>query len=135
MLTYDFINSTKTSSELVLNWEKKQFPVKIEFDVDKIVMENAAAELKSAKGFNWQAYASAANYAVQNKTNYDQALKWADQAVTMNNSFPTLSVKSNVLKGMGKTEEADKIMNDAIAICYRKRIELLWISINEQWPG
>jgi tetratricopeptide (TPR) repeat protein len=116
MLTYDFINSTKTSSELVLNWEKKQFPVKIEFDVDKIVMENAAAELKSAKGFNWQSYASAANYAVQNKTNYDQALKWADQAVTMNNSFPTLSAKSNVLKGMGKTEEADKIMNDAIAI-------------------
>src|ERR1043165_9678767 len=31
MLTYDFINSTRTSSELVLNWEKKQFPVKIEF--------------------------------------------------------------------------------------------------------
>lgn len=116
MLTYDFVNSTKTSAELVLNWEKKQFPVKIEFDVDKIVMANAAAELKSAKGFGWQAYASAANYAVQNKTNYEQALKWADQAVTINNSFATLSVKSNVLKGMGKTEEADKIMNDAIPL-------------------
>ncbi len=31
MLTYDFINLTKNSAELVLNWEKKQFPVKIEF--------------------------------------------------------------------------------------------------------
>ena len=38
----------------------------------------------------------------QNKTNYDQALKWADQAVTINNSFTTLSVKSNVLRGMGQ---------------------------------
>jgi tetratricopeptide (TPR) repeat protein len=116
MLTYDFINSTKNSSELVLSWEKKQFPVKIEYDVDKIVMANAAAELKSAKGFGWQAYTSAANYAAQNKTDYDQALKWADQAVTMNKSFATLNVKSNVLKGMGKTEEADKLVNDAIAI-------------------
>ena len=52
MLTYDFINDTKTSSELVLDWEKKQFPVKIEFDVDKIVMANAAEELKGPVGFN-----------------------------------------------------------------------------------
>jgi len=116
MLTYDFISSTKNSSELVLNWEKKQFPVKIEFDVDKIVMANAEKELKGQKGFGWQSYASAANYAAQNKTNYEQALKWADQAVAINNSFPTLNVKANVLRAMGKTEEADKMVNDAIGI-------------------
>jgi hypothetical protein len=116
MLTYDFINNTKTSSELVLNWEKKQFPVKIEFDVDKIVMNNAVEELKGTTGFGWQGYASAANYALQNKTNYDQALKWIDQAIAANKSFSTLSIKSNLLKATGKTEEADKIMNDAIAI-------------------
>jgi len=116
MLTYDFINDTKTSSELVLNWEKKQFPVKIEFDVDNIVLANAAEELKGPVGFGWQGFASAANYAVQNTKNYDQALKWIDQAVAINKSFPTLNVKSNILKAMGKTEEADKIMNDAIAI-------------------
>ena len=124
MLTYDFINSTKTSSELVLNWEKKQFPVKIEFDVDKIVMANAVEELKNTTGFGWQGYASAANYAVQNKTNYDQALKWADQAVTMNKSFATLTTKSNVLRGMGKTEEADKIMNDAITMSTENELNL-----------
>ncbi len=37
-LTYDFINLTKNTAELVLNWEKKQFPVSIEFAVDDIVM-------------------------------------------------------------------------------------------------
>jgi len=116
MLTYDFISSTKNSSELILNWEKKQFPVKIEFDVDKIVMANAEKELKGQKGFGWQAYASAANYAAQNKNNYEQALKWADQAVAINNSFTTLNVKANVLRAMGKTEEADKMVNDAIGI-------------------
>lgn len=116
MLTYDFINNTKNSSELVLNWEKKQFPVKIEFDVDKIVMNNAVEELKGPTGFGWQGYASAANYALQNKTNYEQAVKWIDQAITINKSFATLSVKSNLLRAMGKTDEADKTMNDAIAI-------------------
>jgi len=124
MLTYDFINSTKNSSELVLNWEKRQFPVKIEFDVDKIVMANAEAELKSAKGFGWQAYVSAANYAVQNKINYEQALKWADQAITINNSFATLNTKSNVLRAMGKTEEAEKVVNDSIPISTENELNL-----------
>jgi TolA-binding protein len=124
MLTYDFINNTKNSSELVLNWEKKQFPVKIEFAVDDIVLANAAEELKGPKGFNWQGYASAANYALQNKTNYEQALKWIDQAIAQNNAFSTLSIKSNLLKAMGKAEEADKIMNDAIAVSTENELNL-----------
>jgi hypothetical protein len=116
MLTYDFLNSTKNSSELVLNWEKKQIPIKIEFAVDDIVLANATEELKGPTGFNWQGFASAANYSLQNKTNYEQGLKWIDQAIAQNNAFATLSVKSNLLKAMGKTEEADKIMNDALAV-------------------
>ncbi len=124
MLTYDFINNTKNSSELVLNWEKKQFPVKIEFDVDKIVIDNAAEELKGPTGFSWQGYASAANYALQNKINYDQALMWVDKAIAMNNSFATLSIKSNLLKATGKNEEADKTMNDAIAIASENELNI-----------
>lgn len=116
MLTYDFINNTKTSSELVLNWEKKQFPVKIEFDVDKIVMDNAAAELKGATGFNDIGFRSAAFYALQNNVDLDEGLKWADQAIAQNNSFTNLSLKSAILKKMGKTDEADKVMETAIPI-------------------
>ena len=48
-------------------------------------MANAAEELKGPIGFNWQGFASAANYALQNKTNYEQALKWIDQAIAQNN--------------------------------------------------
>ncbi len=113
MLTYDFINNTKTSSELVLDWEKKQFPVKIEFDVDKIVMTNAAEELKGAVGFNSIGFSSAANYALQNKVNLEQGIKWIDQAIAQNGNFNNLATKSNILKEMGKTAEADKIMSDA----------------------
>jgi hypothetical protein len=116
LLTYDFINATGTSADLVLNWEKKQFPVKVEFAVDDIVMANATEELKGPVGFNWQGYASAANYAVQNKTNLGQALTWIDQAITQNRSFATLSVKSSLLATQGQTAEADKLMAEAIPI-------------------
>jgi hypothetical protein len=116
LLTYDFINTSKTAAELVLNWEKKQLPVKIEFDVDKIVIANATEELKGPVGFNWQGFASAANYALQNKIDEEQALKWIDQAITQNKNFATLNIKSGLLKQTGKTEEAEKMMTEAIAI-------------------
>ena len=114
LLTYDFINMTKNSAELVLNWEQKQFPVKIEFAVDDIVMENAAAELKGQTGFTWIGFNSAAIYSLQNKTNLEQGLKWIDQAIAQNNSFATQSTKSNILAAMGKNEEAEKIMKEAL---------------------
>ena len=116
MLTYDFDEITHNSAELVLNWEKKQFPVKIEFAVDDIVMANATEELKGPVGFSWQGYASAAAYALQNKVNLEQASRWADVAVQQNNSFATLNLKSGILKEMGKTEEAEKTMKEAMSI-------------------
>jgi hypothetical protein len=118
LLTYDFMNLTKNSAELVLNWEKLQFPVKIEFAVDDIVMANAAEELKGPIGFNWAGYSSAAGYALQNKltANYDRALTWADQAIGINANFTDLSIKSGLLKEMGKAAEAETIMKDAVGV-------------------
>ena len=116
LLTYDFNNLTKNSGELVLNWEKKQFPVKIEFDVDNIVMANAVEELKGATGFTAQGFTSAANYALQNETNYEQAIKWIDKAIVQNRSFTTLRIKADLLKKMNQVEEGNKIMNEALAI-------------------
>ena len=111
-LTYDFINISKNAAQLALNWEKKQFPVKIEFDVDGIVMANAIEELKGPVGFNWRGFMSAANYSLQNKVNLEQGLQWINTAVAQNNSFATLSVKSGILKEMGKTMSG---MRQAIA--------------------
>jgi len=116
MLTYEFINASKNNVELVLNWEKKQFPVKIEFDVDGIVMANATQELMGVNGFTWQGYNSAANYAAANKINLEQAAKWSDQAINISRSFQTLQVKANIVRQAGKAEDADKLMKDAIAL-------------------
>ena len=115
LLTYDFSHLTKSTAELDLNWEKKQFPVKIEFDVDRIVIQNAAEELKGQIGFNWQNFATAAAYSMQNKIDMEQGMKWADQAIAQSNAFQPKMVKSGLLKQMGKTAEAEKIISDAIA--------------------
>jgi tetratricopeptide (TPR) repeat protein len=114
-LTYDFMNLAKNSGELVLNWEKKQFPVKIEFAVDEIVMANAEQELKGPVGFSPQGFTSAAQYALQNNVNQEKALRWIDQAIAQNNVFATKRVKAGLLLQTGKKDEADKLLKDAMA--------------------
>ena len=115
-LTYDFLNPTKTSAELVLNWEKKQFPVMIELATDDIVMANAEQELKGAMGFTWQGYSSAANYSLQNKVNPALGLTWAERAVAINKNFATLNTQAGLMRLSGKTQEADKIQAEALTM-------------------
>lgn len=114
-LTYDFINLQKNSGELVLNWEKKQLPVKIEFAVDEIVMANAEQELKGPIGFTPQGFTSAANYALQNNVNHEKALRWIDQAIAQNNVFATKRIKAGLLRQTGKRDEAEKLIKEAMA--------------------
>jgi predicted negative regulator of RcsB-dependent stress response len=115
-LIYTIEPLNKNSAELQLTWEKKQFPVKIEFAVDDIVMANAEEELKNTTGFGWQGYTSAANYALANKINNAQALKWIDQAIVFNPNFADMSVKAALLDQAGNHPESEKIMKDATAI-------------------
>jgi tetratricopeptide (TPR) repeat protein len=113
-LTYGFINLDRTSGELVLSWEKKQFPVKFEFAVDDIVMANAREELKGPAGFSPQGFTSAANYALHNNVNHEEAMRWIDQAITQNNTFGTKRIKAGLLRQTGKTAEADKLLKEAM---------------------
>lgn len=114
LLTFDFINLTKNTAELVLNWEKKQFPVSIEFAVDEIVMANAEQELKGPVGFTPQGLVSAANYAFQNNTHHEKAMMWIDQALARNNTFATKQIKAGLLRQAGKAAEGDKLLQDAL---------------------
>lgn len=116
LLTYSFVNADKYTAELVLSWEKKEFPVSIKFATDDIVMANAAEELTGNLGFDWRALSNAANYALQNKTNIEQAMTWIDRALAINKSFTTLNIKAGLLAESGKTAEAEKMKKEALAL-------------------
>ncbi len=132
MLTYEFINGSKNGAELVLNWEKKQIPVRVEFDVDGIVMANAAQELKGQLGFTWQGYASAAAYASSNNVDLEQGMKWIDQAININRSFATLQVKANILRKKNNKEEADKLMKEAVTLGNENELNLYGYNLLNQ---
>ena len=124
LLTFDFVSLDKNSTELVLSWEKKQFPIAIKFSVDEIVMANAAEELKGPTGFNWRGYSSAANYSLQNKINMGLGMAWIDRAIAQNKNFTTLNIKSGLLQEMGKTTEAEKVKKEALSLATEAELNI-----------
>src|SRR5664279_26044 len=116
-LNYSFDVIDRTTAELDLNWEKKQFPVKIVFAVDDIVMANSTELLNGQTGFMWQNVNAAANYSLANKVGLDQGLKWADRAI-QGQAAPSMgpyATKAGILDLQGNHAEAEKILNDAMA--------------------
>jgi tetratricopeptide (TPR) repeat protein len=117
-LKYEFADETQSSAVIQLEWEKLIIPFKVEVDLVTTQLASFRRELRSNKGFTWQAWNQAALYCVQNKTNLDEALLWADNAVGPNfggsQSFQAWSTKAMILDSLGRGTEAAEIIKKAL---------------------
>ncbi|MEZ5429038.1 MAG: DUF2911 domain-containing protein [Pyrinomonadaceae bacterium] len=125
VLTYDFIDMGNDYAVLALSWEKKQIPFRIDVDVHKTVLANFRKELRSLPGFGWQGFQTAANYCFNNNINHEEALQWAEVAVTRNKSYPTLATKAGLLAQAGKQAESDKVLDEAAAVANKQQLNAL----------
>ena len=114
-LKYEFTNQTGNSATISLMWEKVIIPIRVEVDLVKHQVESYRQELQTRKGFRWEAWNEAALYALQNNTNLEEALLWADSATSAtfggNTQFQAWSTKAQVLEKLGRSKDAEAIMN------------------------
>src|SRR5579872_245612 len=112
-LKYEFTDETPSSATVALQWEKLVIPFKVEVDVPGTVIASFRRELRSEKGFNWEAWDQAAQYCAQNKTNLDEALMWTDTATSANfggdRIFTAWSTKASVLEALGRSQDATDV--------------------------
>ncbi len=121
-LTYGFEDRLPNSAVAYLQWENKKIPMKIEVpNINQLYVDIIRKELYAtalpASGIQ-ESWVSAANFCVRNKINLEEALTWANTAITDQffgqQNFTTLSTKANVLMALGRNEEANKVMDQAI---------------------
>src|SRR5579871_1423497 len=117
-LKYEFAHQTENSAIIELQWEKLIIPFKVKTDLNNIQLETFRKELRSDKGFLWESWQQAAQWCVDNNTNLDEALLWADTSVSLNfggdRSFQSWSTKAQVLNKLGRSAEADETMKKAL---------------------
>jgi tetratricopeptide (TPR) repeat protein len=118
-LTYDFIDRQPDRATLALHWEELRVPFTIEVeDAAGLYIENMRRELRHMPGFRWQAWQSAAQYCLQQNRNLEEALTWAEKAISLPGigqaNFNTLSTKAQVLERLSRTSESESLMTQAL---------------------
>jgi hypothetical protein len=118
-LTYEFTDRQPESATVALEWEYLQLPWTIRVpDITGVYVETLRREMRSAPGFSWLHQNAAAQYCLQNKTNLEEALGWAQKAanpqVGGQENFTTLSTVAQLLEATGKAAEAATMLDRAI---------------------
>jgi hypothetical protein len=88
---FDFEDVTDTSARVVLSWDKLQVPFTVEVDTPALV----AAKAKEA--VRWQVPYQAASYCIQNDVCMDEASRWLDASIAMQENFSNLRAKAMLL--------------------------------------
>ncbi len=120
-LAYEFTDCKLNSATGQLAWENLKIPFKIE--VPNIVNNYINAmrnELRGATGYDSKNWQQATQYCLDNNTNLEEALQWADYAVNATfvgrKTFPSLSLKAQILTKLGRIKEADELMKQALPL-------------------
>ncbi|MGH1436469.1 MAG: DUF2911 domain-containing protein [Lewinella sp.] len=119
-LTYSFTDRQPDQCTVAMRWENKKLPFTIKVpEMTEVYLANMRQELESTAGFNWQGWNQAANYCLQQNTNLEEALTWAENAVALpfigQANFNTLSTKAQLLYALDRKEEAETELQAAIA--------------------
>jgi hypothetical protein len=124
-LTYGFDERRPDSAVAFLQWEKKRIPLKIEVpNVNEVYVAKIRQQLQSWPGFRYEDWQAAAQFCADNKVNLEEALTWADKAISgpfrgatiPHEDFATLQTKAAVLTAMGRDSEADAVMQKALRL-------------------
>lgn len=120
-LTYEFVDRQPESATVALLWENLKLPFKIEVpNAKQLYVNQIRGELENATGFDYRNWATAAAWCAQNNINLEEALTWADYAISGQfvgqEDFQTLQTKSMVLQKLNRSAEAAQIMDKAIKL-------------------
>ncbi|WP_166963367.1 DUF2911 domain-containing protein [Yeosuana marina] len=129
LLTYEFNTVTPTSASVSLIWDKKEIPFTIEVPVSNIVLNSIREELKGQTGFLRQNWEQAANYALNNGGDLNEALGWINAAIEgqffSQKTFNNLAIKGQILNKQGKSLEYAMLMDEASEMANKNQLNTL----------
>jgi hypothetical protein len=117
-MTFKFINQSRDSATIALIWEKLMIPFAVSVDLQSTQLASLKKELISYDGlFRYQVWNQAAQFCLQSNFNLDEALIWTDQSLfwaSPTEKFTPSLTKFQILQKLGRTREADSLMNKAV---------------------
>lgn len=121
-LAFEFDDVKKTTATLTLRWDKVAIPVQFAASNEESVLPVLRAQLRGQAQYTWDGWFNAANWCLDQKTNYDEALKWAERSIQVEERFENVQLKADLLKALNRTDDAAKAVARALEIGDAPRI-------------
>jgi tetratricopeptide (TPR) repeat protein len=115
-LAYEIDNVTPDSAVVSLRWEKVAVPFKVAVNTHEIVAQNLHNQLRGLVQYTWDGWDDAAGYFIANKYNYDEALKYEDRSIAVEERFENLMNRSRILEALNRKDEATVARNKALGL-------------------
>jgi tetratricopeptide (TPR) repeat protein len=118
-LKYEFIEQKEKHCVIAMQWEKLSVPFKVEVDVDNIVVNRLREQVTSQKGFNSTNMIQASSFCFNKNINLDEALGWAQRAVTGfqgQKSYVSLRNLATGYEKLNRLVQADSVMTEALTM-------------------
>jgi len=115
-LAYDFDDLKGDSAVATLRWEKVAVPFKVAVNVNQVMDDSLHRQLRGLARYTWMSWDDAANYLLASKANLDEALKYTDKSIETEDRFDNQLTKSQVLKALGRKDEAQAAEDKALAL-------------------
>ncbi|HSK42817.1 MAG TPA: DUF2911 domain-containing protein [Candidatus Binatia bacterium] len=103
-LGYDFDEVTPNSAVVTMRWEKLAVPFKVEVNTNEIVAQNLHSQLRGLAQYTWDGWDDAATYFLTNKYNREEALKYEDRSIGVEERYDILMNKSRILDALNLKE-------------------------------
>ena len=104
-LRFDFDDVKPDSALLTLKWEKLAAPVRVAVPVEETVAQ-VRARVRGISWWTWDGLNNAANFCLERKVNLEEALKWADRSVQMEERFENQSTRAGLLTALNRAPDA-----------------------------
>jgi tetratricopeptide (TPR) repeat protein len=114
-LSYDFDDPKPNSALITMRWEKVAVPFRVEVNTPEVVRQSLSNQLRARPQFEWQSWQEAADYLLNNKLSAEEAAKYADRSIELEDRFENEMTKSHALSALGRKEEALAARDKAIA--------------------
>jgi tetratricopeptide (TPR) repeat protein len=115
-LRYEFDDLQINSAVIAMRWSTVEVPLKVEVSTHEIVAQSLRSQLRSRVQFEWQAWTDAANYLLSNNFDVEEAAKYAEHSIQIEDRFENEMTESRALNALGHKQEAQAAYDKAIAL-------------------
>jgi len=115
-LAYEVDNVTPDAAVVSLRWEKVAVPFKVAVSTHDVVAQSLHDQLRGLPQYTWDGWDDAGSYLLAQKYNLEEALKYEDRSIGVEERFENQMNKARILDALNRKDEATVARNKALGL-------------------